>query len=254
MPNRILKESICTSEKISGLTDFEFRLWAGLITQADDAGRGDARPAIIKGRVFPLRERISAKDIDASLHALAAKGCVSLYTVGGKPYFWFPSWAEHQRIRNCVPKYPGPEDSDNLPQLAADCGNSPQSAADCRLNPIQSNPNPNPNTESESNTLAHSAAPAAGESAKTDQFEVFWKAYPKKKSKGDAKKAFSALKNVNLDQLLSALEEQKKSKEWLKEGGQFIPYPAKWLRRCCWEDEQEVNTENAENTDYGTIL
>ncbi len=252
MPNRILKESICTSEKISGLTDFEFRLWAGLITQADDAGRGDARPAIIKGRVFPLRERISAKDIDASLHALAAKGCVSLYTVGGKPYFWFPSWAEHQRIRNCVPKYPGPENSDNLPQLAADCGSSPQLAADCRLNPIQSNPNTE--SESESNTLAHSAAGAAGESEKADPFEVFWKAYPKKKSKGDAKKAFAALKNVNLDQLLSALEEQKKSKDWLKEGGQFIPYPATWLRRCCWEDEQEVNTENAGNTDYGTIL
>ncbi len=89
-------------------------------------------------------------------------------------------------------------------------------------NPIQSEYE----SEYESNTLAHSAAPAAGESAKTDQFEVFWEAYPKKKSKGDARKAFAALKNVNLDLLLSALEEQKKSKDWLKEGGQFIPYPA----------------------------
>ena len=98
MPNRIIKESAFTSEKIASLSDFEFRLWVGLITQADDAGRGDARPAIIKGRVFPLRERVATKDIDAALHALAAAGCVSLYTVGGKPYYEFQGWAKHQRV------------------------------------------------------------------------------------------------------------------------------------------------------------
>lgn len=138
MPNRLIHESHCTSEKIASLTDFEFRLWVGLITQVDDAGRGDARPAIIKGRVFPFRDRVTVKDIDTSLHALAAKGCVSLYTVGGKPYFWFPSWAEHQRVRDCKPKFPNPADADeNLPT----CGELRQTAASCGLNP---NPNPNP--------------------------------------------------------------------------------------------------------------
>ena len=141
MPNRIIKESTFSSEKIAQLSDFEFRLWVGLITQADDAGRGDARPAIIKGRVFPLRDRITVKDIDAALHGLAAKGCVSLYTVGGKPYFWFPTWAAHQRVRECKPKYPGPDEADNPPQVAASCGELRQSAA-----LIQSNPNTNPNT------------------------------------------------------------------------------------------------------------
>ena len=128
MPNRIIKESICTSEKIASLSDFEFRLWIGLITSVDDYGRGDARPAIIKGRVFPLRERVSVKEIDVALHGLAAKGCVSLYKVGGKPYFMFPTWTEHQRIRDCKPKYPAPEEADladNLPQVAASCGELP---------------------------------------------------------------------------------------------------------------------------------
>ena len=140
MPNRIIKESTFSSEKIAQLTDFEFRLWVGLITQADDAGRGDARPAIIKGRVFPLRDRVTAKDIDAAIHGLAAKGCVSLYEVGGKPYFLFPTWGEHQRVRDCKPRYPGPEDADTPPRVAAGCGELPQDAA-----LIQSNPNPNPN-------------------------------------------------------------------------------------------------------------
>lgn len=137
MPNRIIKESLLTSDKIASLSDFEFRLWVGLILSVDDAGRGDARPAIIKGRVFPLRERVSLKDIEVAIHGLAAKGCISLYKVGGKSYFWFPTWDNHQRIRDSKPKYPSPEnaDADSLPQSAATCGDPPPES---NPNPIQS--------------------------------------------------------------------------------------------------------------------
>lgn len=145
MPNRIVKESILTSDTINSLSDFEFRLWVGLIVSVDDAGRGDARPAIIKGRVFPLRDRVTVKDISAALHGLAAKGCVSLYEVDGKPYFWFPTWKDHQRIRDCKPKYPEPPAFDNLPQTAASCGELPQIAARIQYE-SESNTNPNPNT------------------------------------------------------------------------------------------------------------
>ena len=138
------------SDKIAELSDFEFRLWVGLITQADDVGRGDARPAIIKGRIFALRDRTTQKDIDAALRTLAAVGCVSLYTVGGKPYFQFPNWAKHQRVRDAKSKYPGIDEADDAdldsPQLAATRRDSPQEFAYARAaaNPIQSNPNPNP--------------------------------------------------------------------------------------------------------------
>jgi len=134
MPNRIIKESAFTSDRIAALSDFEFRLWVGLITQADDTGRGDARPAIIKGRVFALRERTTISDIDKALHALAAHGCVILYEIGGKPYYVFPSWADHQRVRDVKSKFPAPP-ADLLQQSAASCG---------ELRP-ESNPNTNPN-------------------------------------------------------------------------------------------------------------
>lgn len=148
MPNRIIKESAFLSDKIASLSDFQFRLWVGLITQADDAGRGDARPAIIKGHIFALRERVTIKDVDDALHALAAYGCVSLYSVDGKPYYMFPGWTEHQRVRDVKPKYPAPENGD----LLTDCGELPQIAADCRLNP---NPNPNPNPNTRENARTH---------------------------------------------------------------------------------------------------
>ncbi len=139
MPNRIIKESAFTSDRIAALSDFEFRLWVGLITQADDTGRGDARPAIIKGRVFALRERTTISDIDKALHALAAHGCVILYEQDGKPYYAFPHWADHQRVRDVKSKFPAPP-ADILPQSAASCG---------ELRP-ESNPNPI-QYESESN-------------------------------------------------------------------------------------------------------
>lgn len=134
MPNRIIKESLCESEAIAKLSDFEFRLWVSLIVLVDDAGRGDARPAIIKGKAFPLRSRVTEKDIVDALHGLAAKGCVSLYESDGKPYFWFPTWGQHQRLDRAKPKYPEPPALDCSPQSAAICGNSPQVAAICGLN------------------------------------------------------------------------------------------------------------------------
>ena len=70
MPNRIIKDSIHESEKVNAMTDFQFRLWVSLITYVDDYGRGDARPAIIKGNCFPLRDRLTNKDIDAALTGL----------------------------------------------------------------------------------------------------------------------------------------------------------------------------------------
>ena len=69
-----------------------------------------------------------------------------------------------------------------------------------------------------------------------DYFNQFWSAYPKKKGKGDAEKVWKSLKPP-IDAVLSAIENQRKSADWIKDNGQYIPYPAKWLRGKCWEDE-----------------
>ena len=140
MPNRLIKESIHSSEKVNAMTDFQFRLWVNLITYVDDYGRGDARPAIIKGTCFPLRERLTNKDIEAALTGLAGIGCVGLYEVDGKPYLYFPNWEKHQSIRNKRSKFPAPEDG--LQTIASNCK---QMQANVPVIQSESNPNPNPN-------------------------------------------------------------------------------------------------------------
>lgn len=108
MGNRILKETICTSDKLNRLTDFEFRLWAGLLTLADDYGCGDGRAAIVRNFVFPLREGVSTARVEKALQRLQEEGCIRFYEAEGQRYFWFPSWLEHQRLRSHKPKYPQP--------------------------------------------------------------------------------------------------------------------------------------------------
>lgn len=70
-------------------------------------------------------------------------------------------------------------------------------------------------------------------------FPRFWVSYPKKRSKGQAEKAWSKLKPDELlqDRILHALELAKTSVDWKKNGGEFIPYPATWLNAKGWEDE-----------------
>ena len=139
MPNRLIKESICTSDKINALSDFLFRLWACLITYVDDFGRGDARSAIIKGRCFPLRESVTVDDIETGLAELAASGCIVTYEVDGGNYLCFPNWENHQTIRNKKSKYPEPpSDVNGLKAIESNCNQLNSIASKCSRNPIHS--------------------------------------------------------------------------------------------------------------------
>ena len=110
MPNRILKESICTSDSIDSLSWFEEALFYRLIVNCDDYGRFDGRPAIIKNRLFPLKENLTAKTVAGAIDKLASAGLVTLYVFEGKPYLYLPTWNHHQVVRAKSSKYPAPKD------------------------------------------------------------------------------------------------------------------------------------------------
>jgi hypothetical protein len=76
-------------------------------------------------------------------------------------------------------------------------------------------------------------------------FEAFYAVYPKKRSKGDAEKAWKALKpdSALVSRIIMALIEWQASPEWQKDYGKFIPYPATWLRAKGWEDEMQSKAE-----------
>ncbi len=84
----------------------------------------------------------------------------------------------------------------------------------------------------------------------SEDFLEFWSAYPKKMGKGAAFKVFIKLKLTKKDKadILTALDWQKKSEQWLRDNGQFIPYPATYLNQRRWEDEPQSSL-NGDITD-----
>ena len=114
MPNRIIKESICTSEDIDRLTEFQEIFFYRLMVNCDDFGRFDARPKILKSRLFPLRDVPEERIIDA-VKALKSAGLITVYYVDGKPYLHMNTWEKHQQKRAHNSKYPSPDDGTPTP-------------------------------------------------------------------------------------------------------------------------------------------
>lgn len=74
-------------------------------------------------------------------------------------------------------------------------------------------------------------------------FEEFYAAYPKRKSRKLALKAWVKLK-PDINVVLKSLIMHKKSDQWTTEKGKYIPYPATWLNAEAWNDESENEKEN----------
>jgi len=70
-------------------------------------------------------------------------------------------------------------------------------------------------------------------------WEQFWSAYPKKVGKEPAKRKWRTLapNDKLIAVILEALERHKRSEQWIKNGGQFIPMASTWLNQRRWEDE-----------------
>lgn len=130
MPDRIIKESSCTSDTLNGISDFEERFWWRLVVNCDDYGRFDARPAVLKSRLFPLMDGKTNKNMADALRKLASVGLVKIYEVDGRPFLQVVKWDKHQRIRAKRSKYPSPNESV--------CCQLPSNDSICPRNPIQS--------------------------------------------------------------------------------------------------------------------
>lgn len=81
-------------------------------------------------------------------------------------------------------------------------------------------------------------------SRRKDDFVAWYQAYPRKKSRDEAVRAWDAACRAKrlptLPVLLEALAWQKESHDWTKEGGHWIPNPATYLRAGSWQDEPPV--------------
>lgn len=211
---RMINVNIWQSENVATLSLRHRLLWIGLITTADDQGRGRAHPGIIRATVFPL-EDIALGEIADGLQAFAKVGMIQLYNADGKDLYQILNWWEYQgAMRWAWPsKYPAPDswqdrthyrrgntvfqnnwtalcengdDSDsNLPSNQSEVTVEPsRSRDDTTAEPAPNdndNPNDNPNDKSNENTTDPDNAAIAAPVSSTP---VFAQSEPKKANSG----------------------------------------------------------------------
>jgi hypothetical protein len=84
-------------------------------------------------------------------------------------------------------------------------------------------------------------AAAAGPAFDQDRwFAAFWDAYPPHKRRGRAGASYAwfalGADEALARRVLAALEADKRSHDWLKERGRYVPKPERWLAERPWED------------------
>lgn len=219
MPNRIIKESICTSEDLDKLSPMAEILFYRLIVKADDYGAYYGNENIVKSTCFPLKsDEIKSDQVKSWIFELASAGLIYVYEAeDGRKYIQFVKWDKHQQVRAKKRKYPKFESACH--QLIAD-------VSKCPRNPIQSN-----TTQIQSEARTNDDK---NDDEEDDLFDDFWNAYPKKT--GDIKSAYfeylGVIKTTAPEILIGAVKQQ--SKDMTREDCRYFPSAEKWLRNKGW--------------------
>lgn len=212
MPQRFLKPGITTSKKWNALDWIGQSFYIRLITLVDDFGRYEADPILLRSHAFPRHDDITCKQVFALCEQLQTTGMVDFYShPNGKEYLQMLNWHEK------------PRSSSRYPEKDGSCKQMFANANKCYPPSPSPSPSPQPYVASQPDEY-------------TQEFKDFWTLYPRKVGKGAAWKAWKAMKPPH-GTVLSAVSSQAKSKEWMKDGGQYIPHPSTWLNQRRWEDE-----------------
>ncbi len=219
---RTIKPETFDDPELCALPALTRWLFVGLWTQADREGRLRDEPQRLKTRLLPYDPRA---DVDAMLTALATAGLVIRYEVAAEAYIQIRSFTRHQPIHPAEKKSEIPPPNDDAVKLQNEPCNSR------RRNEIS------PSSTSTSSTASTSTSEQ--DAPPGDGFAVFWEEYPRKVAKPKAEQAWRRLKPSAdvLTAILAALLVQRRSEDWRKEGGKYIPYPERYLKDRRWEDE-----------------
>lgn len=100
----------CWQDTAVGRISREARLlFIGLITQADDEGRLNAEPRLLRSQIFPLDEDLQTTEVEAWLGELEDEGLIVAYSAKRDTYIYLSGFTENQRISHPkVSKLPPP--------------------------------------------------------------------------------------------------------------------------------------------------
>lgn len=216
------------------LAEFCLQLFPLIVVHSDDYGRQDADPSTIKLRLDPGSPRPEKEWIQALVH-LHTVGLITLYEADGKCCLQVTDFDEHQ------PGLLSKRTDSRIPTLST-VTELPGIYREFRSNLTK----PNLTEQNLTQPIGTALTRVVGASVRLHsdspiraRFERFWSHYPKKVGKDAAWREWQALAPGDdlTDRILAALQWQRASAQWLKDGGQFIPHPRTYLHQQRWLDE-----------------
>lgn len=96
---RTLKPEHRQHRKVGPLSDRIYRLWVGMILEADDEGRLICDAGQLRAVIFAYHQKIRPMDVESMLTTLESVGLIHLYLFGDKRIAQLHDWEDHQTAR-----------------------------------------------------------------------------------------------------------------------------------------------------------
>lgn len=232
---RTLKPDFFRSRSLARVSMAARLTFQGLWCEADDHGLGIADARLLKGSVWPLDDDIGPADVSEHLTDLARTGHIRLYEVEGESYYKILAWEKHQaaayrRGEAVHPPPPAETSSCDMPH-----DQSCKKVRGARPGVLEVEGKGREKGTGKGEDLRATARQIS--TLPSPSFDDFYAAYPRKRSRAQAEKAWTAAtKRVGPEEILAGVERLVNEHR----SAEFTPYPASWLRAEGWKDEPEA--------------
>ena len=215
MRNRILQKSFWTSSEIIELEIHERLLFLGMTNHADDEGIIKTHPKALKAKIFPA-DNITVDEIEDGLIKMWGLGLIVFNE--NRSLCRFVNWFDFQKINRPYPsKFKFIEEKNER-----SVNNHTQ---------ISEHSSPNNNNKSNNNNKKNNKN-NTNKSVFSNEFESFWKIYPRKVAKKKCYDRFNRLlKDFKLEEIIEGLSIWVEYWEKSKIRNQYIPHPYTFLNQ-----------------------
>ena len=257
---RTIKPEFFTSPDTASVSHTARLLYVAMWCLADDYGRGEMNMLQLRAFAFPEEDhwldselQRKSKEFQSLCKEVVNGFGIDVYRHRGRTFYSIPSWDEHQKTqRRAKSRFPAPDDAESVPDQRFSCsggtseslqGSSEQTQGNVPLGTGKRNIGTGEQgIKDMSETSSDVSTPKPN--AYPDEFEQWWRAYPRHKNASKKKSLNSwrkALKIVEADRLLEL------TRTYAANPGvdevRLIPHPTTWLNEHRWESVEEADNQ-----------
>jgi hypothetical protein len=228
---RNIKPRIMSNDELAALPPLTRLLFIYMWMLADREGRLEDKPKRIGAQALPYD---AGADVDTMLDDLQRSGFIRRYAAAGFACIQILTFSKHQNPHSReseseLPPYSGLDNTQAVAKHDLGSASASPSIEQAGLIPDSGSLIPDsliPDTK------------AAAAAKRAERFERVYEAFPLKKGREAARKAFDKLDPDDdlVATMLAAIAVQRQSPGWVKDDGQFIPHPATWINGKRWQD------------------